>query len=226
MKQYIKNCFYAGAIALLPVALTLYFTLWVIGIIIVFIKDSFFIKLMVDHLFTLDSVTTRQEAELYIKPVIYLLSIAGIALSITFIGGGLKFVIGRRVAQFLDRVFIKIPVIKSIYTTINQITKLLSSDKSNSYKKVALIEYPRTGVFSLGFLTSDIDRPLTYITKDTDLVNIFIPTSPNPTSGMFVMVPRSEVRFLDMRVEDAVKLIVSGGAVMPTEVKKNSKVSC
>lgn len=220
MKRYIKNCFYAGIIALLPVVLTLYLTSLAVGFIITFIRDSFLIKVMVDYVFSLDSVTTRQEAELYIKPIIYLISIAGIALSVTFIGGGLKFVIGRRIAHFLDRIFTKIPVIKSIYTTINQIIKLLSSDKSSSYKKVALIEYPRNGVFSLGFLTSDVDKPLNYISENLQLVNIFIPTSPNPTSGMFVMVPKNDVRFLDMKVEDAVKLIVSGGAVLPTD-KKN-----
>lgn len=215
MKRYIKNSFYTGSIALLPVVLTLYLTSLIVGTAITFIKDSFFIKHMVDYVFSLDSVATRQEAELYIKPLIYLLSLVGIALCLSLIGAGLKFVVGKKVAQFLDNIFTKIPVVKSIYTTINQITQLLSSDKSTSYKKVVVVEYPRDGIFSLGFLTSDLNEDLNYLSEDLKLVNVFIPTSPNPTSGMFLMVPVDEVRFSDMKVEDAVKLIVSGGAVMP-----------
>ena len=216
MKKYLKSSFYAGSIALLPVVLTLYITSLIAGSAINFIKDSFFIKFMVDYVFSLESVTTRQEAEFYIKPVIYLLSLVGIALGIALIGAGLKFVIGKKIADILDKTFNRIPVIKSIYTTINQIIHLLSSDKSNSYKQVVLVEYPRDGIFSLGFLTSDLSRDLSYLSKDFELVNVFIPTSPNPTSGMFLMVPKNEVNFLDMKVEEAVKLIVSGGAVMPS----------
>lgn len=215
MKKYIKSSFYAGSVALLPVVLTLYITSLVAGSAITFIKGSFLIKLMVDYVFSLDSVTTRQEAELYIKPLIYLLSLVGIAICLSLIGAGLKFVIGKKIAQLLGSLFNKIPVIKSIYTTINQITQLLSSDKSAAYKKVVVVEYPRDGIFSLGFLTSDLNEDLNYLSEDLKLVNVFIPTSPNPTSGMFLMVPVNEVRFLDMKVEDAVKLIVSGGAVIP-----------
>lgn len=217
MKRHIKNAFYTGAIALLPLVLTLYFTSLIIDIIIVFIKDSFLITLMVDYVFNLDGVTTRHEAQLYIKPVIYLFSLGGIALCIILIGACLKFVIGRKIILTLDKVFTKIPIIKSIYTTVSQITKLISSDKSSSYKKVVVVEYPRSGVFSLGFLTSDINESLNYVCEDLKLVNVFIPTSPNPTSGMFVMVPKSEISVLNMKVEDAVKLIVSAGAVLPAK---------
>lgn len=217
MKLYIKSSFYAGIIALLPVVLTLYITSLIAGTAISFIKDSFFIKFMIDYIFSLESVTTRQEAEFYIKPIIYILSLVGMALGIVFIGAGLKFVIGKKIAHFLDKIFNKIPVIKSIYTTINQIIQLLSSDKSNSYKQVVLVQYPRDGIYSLGFLTSDLSKDLNYLSKDIELVNVFIPTSPNPTSGMFLMVPKNEVNFLEMKVEEAVKLIVSGGAVMPTK---------
>ncbi len=220
MKSRMKNWFYTGLIAVLPVVLTIYFVSWVAKLIITFIGNSFVVKYITDYLLKMESITTRQEAEIYIKLTVYILAIVGVFIGVTIVGMTLKLVIGRKIANSLEKLFTKIPIIKSVYTTLSQITGLVSSDKSKSYQKVVLLEYPRRGIYSLGFLTSDGNSYFEDITGRSKLLNVFIPTSPNPTSGMFVMVQESEARVLDMKVEEAVKLIISGGAVLPETAEK------
>ncbi len=220
MKSRMKNWFYTGLIAVLPVVLTLYFVSWVAKLVITFIGNSFLVKYITDSLLAMDSITTRQEAEVYIKVAVYILAVIGMFIGITIVGMTLKLVIGRKIANSLEKLFTRIPIIKSVYTTLSQITGLVSSDKSKSYQKVVLLEYPRRGIYSLGFLTSDGNEYFEDITGRPKLLNIFIPTSPNPTSGMFVMVQESEAIVLDMKVEEAVKLIISGGAVLPETAEK------
>jgi len=220
MKSRIKNWFYTGLIAVLPVVLTVYFVSWVAKVVIAFIGNSFMVKYVTDYLLEMDSITTRQEAEVYIKVAVYIFAVLGVFIGITLVGMTLKLVIGKKIANGLERLFTKIPIIKSIYTTLSQITSMVSSDKSKSYQKVVLLEYPRKGIYSLGFLTSHGNEYFEDITGKVRLLNIFIPTSPNPTSGMFVMVRESEAKILEMKVEEAVKLIISGGAVLPDMMKK------
>lgn len=220
MKSRVKNWFYTGLISVLPVVLTIYFVSWVARIVIGFIGKSFVVKSITEYLLTMDSITTRQEAEIYIKIAVYTLAVVGMFLGITLVGLTLKLVIGRKIANALERLFTKIPIIKSVYTTLSQITSMISSDKSKSYQKVVLLEYPRRGIFSLGFLTSDGNWYFEDLLGRRKLLNVFIPTSPNPTSGMFVMVDESQAKILDMKVEEAVKLIISGGAVIPESVEK------
>ncbi len=220
MKSRMKNWFYTGLIAVLPVVLTIYFVSWIAKLIITFIGNSFVVKYITDYLLKMESITTRQEAEIYIKLAVYILAIVGVFIGVTIVGMTLKLVIGRKIANSLEKLFTKIPIIKSVYTTLSQITGLVSSDKSKSYQKVVLLEYPRRGIYSLGFLTSDGNSYFEDITGRSKLLNVFIPTSPNPTSGMFVMVQESEARVLDMKVEEAVKLIISGGAVLPETAEK------
>ncbi|GLI57022.1 transporter [Propionigenium maris DSM 9537] len=220
MKSRMKNWFYTGLIAVLPVVLTIYFVSWVAKLVITFIGNSFVVKYITDYLLKMESITTRQEAEVYIKITVYVLAVIGVFIGVTIVGMTLKLVIGRKIANSLEKLFTRIPIIKSVYTTLSQITGLVSSDKSKSYQKVVLLEYPRKGIYSLGFLTSDGNEYFEDITGRPKLLNVFIPTSPNPTSGMFVMVQESEARVLDMKVEEAVKLIISGGAVLPETAEK------
>lgn len=220
MKNRMKNWFYTGLIAVLPVVLTIYFVSVVSKFILGFIGNSFIVKYITDHLIRLDSVTT-QEVEAYIKAAVYVIAIISIVLGITIVGMTLKLVIGRKIANSLEKLFSRIPIIKSVYTTLSQIVAMASSDKSKSYQKVVLLEYPRKGIYSLGFLTSDGNEYFEDITGRPRLLNVFIPTSPNPTSGMFVMVQESEAEILNMKVEEAVKLIISGGAVLPDSIKKH-----
>ncbi len=218
MKKKLKNWFYTGLIALLPVILTFYFLAWIFQMGIRLLKESIFVKLLTDFLLGMERFNKREQIEIYIKISVYLIAIVGIFFTITIVGLTLKHVIGKRIANGLEKLFVKLPIIKQVYTTLSQITGLVSSDKEKSYKKVVLVEYPRKGIYSLGFLTSNGNRYFEEIMGKEKLLNIFIPTSPNPTSGMFIMMEEKDVKILNIKVEEAVKLIISGGAIIPDSV--------
>ena len=96
------------------------------------------------------------------------------------------------------------------------------SNKSSAFKKVVLLEYPRKGIWILGLVSTDTEGEVKDILK-TDMVNVFIPTTPNPTSGFLIFVPLEDVIYLDMSVEEALKFIISGGIVSPEKMKKIKK---
>lgn len=208
----IKGYFYTGLIALLPIVLTLYIFNWIANILILLIKDTFLTRMIREGF--VHYVKTN-DLDFYINGVIYLLSILTIVLIIGLIGAMMRHVLVEKLAQGVESVFTRVPIVKHIYSTINQIVTLVSSEKSKSYQKVVLIEYPRKGIYSLGFLTSEHNSFIEAILDEEKMCNIFVPTSPNPTSGMFIVMPQREVKVLDIKIEDAIKLIISGGVINP-----------
>ena len=126
-------------------------------------------------------------------------------------------------ANFVGRAFVggweslmnRIPVVRSIYSAAKNFAEIVFSDSSHAFKRVLLIEYPRKGIYSLAFQTSSELGEVQERTGE-DVVCCFVPTTPNPTSGYVVMVPRNEVRVLDMEVDEALKMIISLGVVVPT----------
>lgn len=121
---------------------------------------------------------------------------------------------GRRLVSLYESVLNRIPLVRSVYGGVKHFTEMVFSDKGRSFKKVLLIEYPRTGLYSLAFLTSDHLEEVQARTGET-VVTVFLPTTPNPTSGFMLFVPLSGIIELDMSVEDAVKMVVSLGVVVP-----------
>jgi uncharacterized membrane protein len=121
---------------------------------------------------------------------------------------------GRRLVSLYEGVLNRIPLVRSVYGGVKHFTEMVFSDKGRSFKKVLLIEYPRTGLYSLAFLTSDHLEEVQARTGET-VVTVFLPTTPNPTSGFMLFVPLSGIIELDMSVEDAVKMVVSLGVVVP-----------
>lgn len=138
--------------------------------------------------------------------------------------------IGMFAAGFMGKFFLKLgewlvykmPFISSIYSVLKQIFETFLSNKSNAFKKVVLLEYPRKGIWILGFVSADTDGEVKELLKQ-EMVNIFIPTTPNPTSGFLIFVPREDVVELDMSVEDGIKFVISGGIVAPQEAKRLKK---
>ena len=204
-----RNYFYAGLIVVLPIFLTLFVLNWIINIIISLTTGSFFVKLINQFIYYFGF--QENEKVVYIVYGIYLLLIL---LSIVFIGAITRNIVGKKIRKGVDSLICKLPLIKQIYTTMKQIVKLVSSQKNPGYKKVVAVEYPRKGIYSIGFLTAENNTILQDVYKK-EFYNVFIPTSPNPTSGMFICVPREEVKELDISIESAVKLIVSGGVITP-----------
>lgn len=124
---------------------------------------------------------------------------------------------GRELINLGERIVRRIPLVRSIYAAVKQVTEsMFSSDKS--FRKVVLVEYPRTGSWSLAFQTGNGAEEVCRKTGK-DLTNVFIPTTPNPTSGFFLMVPREEVIELDMSVDDGLKMLLSVGVVVPPHRK-------
>ena len=128
---------------------------------------------------------------------------------ITIIGGLSLSFIGKKILQVVNDLFKKIPILRTIYSAIGQMTETLAPNKK-SKKSVVLIEYPRKGTWAVGFATKDNKGEISKKTNK-NLVNVFVPTTPNPTSGFLLMFPKDEVVYLDMSFEEASKFIVSAG---------------
>jgi len=139
-----------------------------------------------------------------------------VALLIIIIGVGFvaRNYIGNQVVGIGDRIVARIPLINRIYGAIKQISNAFFSSQREVFKKAVLFEYPRKGVYSIGFFTQDTRGPVQEA-LDADVVSVFLPTTPNPTSGFLLFIPKSEIIDVDLTMEEAMKLIVSGGAIIP-----------
>jgi len=190
----LRNYFITGIIVLVPIGFTLYLTIFLVNISSNLIPEE-------------------------INPNSYLpFSIPGleIALSIIFITLigfiSLSF-IGKRILKLINDLLKRIPFLRTIYSAIGQMTESFASKKNNK-KSVVLVQYPRKGTWAVGFATKDNKGEISKKTN-VELVNVFVPTTPNPTSGFLLMFPKNEIIYLDMSFEEASKFIVSAGTSNP-----------
>ena len=190
-----RNYFITGIFVLIPIGITLYLTLFIISIS--------------------SRILPRE-----INPNYYLpYNIPGLEIFIsiiliTFIGWLSLSFLGKRFLELFNNILKKIPILRTIYSAISQMTETFTQKDSGS-KSVVLVEYPRKGSWAVGFATKDNKGEISNKTKKK-LVNVFVPTTPNPTSGFLLMFPKDEVIYLDMSFEDASKFIVSAGTSNPT----------
>ena len=150
----------------------------------------------------------------------FLLTIIGVivfVLLITLVGMFTRNLIGIAFFRVLERFFEQIPVVKSVFSAIKQISEVFLQSRRTAFQKVVLFAYPRQDLFSIGFVTRDDPA--------NQLVNVFLPTAPNPTSGYMLLVPRQELVELRIPVEEAIKLIVSGGSIMTTSQAEQVETS-
>ena len=130
---------------------------------------------------------------------------------------------GKRFVDFWESLLERIPLVRNIYSAVKRFAEIILSDSSQSFSRVLLIEYPRKGLYSLSFQTSqnlgEIQEKI-----GEDVVCVFVPTTPNPTSGLILMVPEKDVIELDMNVEDALKMVISLGVVVPDEDKEKNNL--
>ncbi len=208
-----KSYFYTGLIALLPIVLTVYIFNWIVGIMMTLLGNSF-ITIIIKEL--LGRFVEEGDTEYYFQLLVYVISLITMVSGTCIVGFILKIVFFARIIKNVKEVVLKIPLIKQVYTTISQIIEITMSDREKSYEKVVMVEYPRKGIYSIGFLTSENNFIVSEaIESEEKLYNVFIPTSPNPTSGMFIIVPAKDVKLLDVKIDDAVKMIISGGVILP-----------
>ena len=130
---------------------------------------------------------------------------------------------GKRIVSFWESLLERIPLVRNIYSAVKRFAEIVLADSAQSFSKVLLIEYPRRGLYSLSFQTSQNLGEIQGKTGE-DLVCVFVPTTPNPTSGLILMVPEQDVIELDMGVEDALKMVISLGVVVPGEDTVNQSI--
>lgn len=127
---------------------------------------------------------------------------------------------GRKLVRLGERLLARIPLVRSIYSGVKQVMETMFSGSGKSFRSVVLIEYPRRGIWTLAFLTGEQGTAEIEDRAGDGLSHIFVPTTPNPTSGFFLMVPTKEVLVLDMSIDDGLKMIISAGVVVPKEKKE------
>jgi uncharacterized membrane protein len=131
---------------------------------------------------------------------------------ITLIGFMTSNLLGQKLIDTGERLISNIPLVKNVYAAVKQISDAVRSSTGKNYRRVVLIQYPRKGIYTLAFVTGVSEGEIQEKTQDK-VINLFVPTTPNPTSGFYLMVPETDVTDLDMSVEDAFKLLISGGMV-------------
>lgn len=132
--------------------------------------------------------------------------------------------VGRRLIAYVEEWLQRLPLVRSVYATMRQLTDAFLAQDQTAFKRVAMIEYPRRGSWGVGFVTGEVAGGPMGLTEGETYYNVFLPTTPNPTSGFLLILPASEVRLLDISVEDGLKLVISGGVVVPDSLLASETV--
>lgn len=199
----VRNNFITGLVVLVPIGVTIWLvwtvTGWIDGVVLPLVPSKF----NPEVLFGID---------------IRGLGVVFFLLFTLLIGWMAKGMIGRSFIHWGERVVARMPVVRSVYNGIKQIAETVFAQSEQSFDRVVLIEYPRKGLWGLGFVSTSAKGEVNRrIPVDEQVLSVFLPTTPNPTSGFLLFVPRSEAIELDMSVEEAAKLIISAGLVAPEE---------
>ena len=198
----LRNYFFAGILVTAPLAITIYFV-W----IFVNFVDSKVTNFFPDFFFSFPIEIPGSGLLVFITSMI-------------LIGWFTASFLGRIIVRFGEKILSRVPVIRGIYTAVKQIFGTVLKKQSDAFRQVVLIEYPRKGSWAMGFLTGSTKGEVQKITKD-EIVNVFLPTTPNPTSGFLLFIPKRDVRPLKMSVDEGIKMIISAGIITPS--KKNKK---
>jgi len=130
---------------------------------------------------------------------------------------------GRKLVGLWERLLSRIPLVRSVYSAVKQLVETTIAGNGSSFRKVVLVEFPRRGMWTLAFLTNEVQGVVQQATG-REVISVYIPTTPNPTGGYFVLVPREDVREIDLSVDDGLKMLLSMGAVNPAEKQKDQAV--
>jgi len=216
----LKKNFYTGLLMILPVVITYYIFNWLFNLAFRIINNTIIIKILKR---LVDFGFGEKADTFYMQVSVYIAAFLIIFLSITVLGYMTKVVFFSKIIRRAINILERIPIIKTVYSTSKQIIGIVYSDNGESvYKKVVAVEFPRKGLYAIGFLTADKNTALKEILPDKEIVNVFIPTAPNPTSGFLLCLPKEEVHYLNMSVEWAFKLIVSGGYITEAKTEDNN----
>ena len=186
----LRNNFFAGAVVLIPIGITLYLSLFIIKV-------------------SSNILPKELNPNNYLPFEIPGIEIIIAVIIITFIGWLSLSFLGKKIFELINRILKRIPILRTIYSAINQMTESLTKS-DNKQKSVVLLEYPKKDVWAVGFATKE-NKGIINDKIGNELINVFVPTTPNPTSGFLLMVPKKNLIFLDITFEQASKFIVSAG---------------
>ncbi len=190
-KHILRRSFITGLVALIPLFLTIYIAIKVVEII-------------------------ESAADIFLGPLAAIPGLGFILfiLIVLFVGFITQYYLGRQAFEFLENVFTRIPFVKNIYSSIKQVSQSVYNRDKFLIKKTVLLEYPKKDSFAMGFITSELTHPENFgLDKDARYYSVFVPTTPNPTSGFNLILKESQIIPLDMSTEEGMKFIISLGSV-------------
>ncbi len=206
MLKKIRAYFFTGLLVLLPIIGTVGIIYWLFIVVTNFLINP------------LESYFPEN-----IKPVIIRFASLLVAfIIVVFIGMLGKIVFLKKIARPVEGLLARIPLFNRIYNFFKQISSAIWKSRATILNGVVLLEYPRKGIWSIGFTTSHVPSRTSDVLKN-EMMGVFITTTPNPTTGVYILVPKKDIIFLSMPVEDGLKLVVSGGTIEPSEIKKINK---
>lgn len=205
----LRASFLTGLVVLVPIALTMYlfwtFVGWIDSWVLPFVPNAYQPEALLQRVFGED----------------FTLNVRGVGVVVfllftIFVGWMAKGFVGRSFLSWAERQVERMPVVRSVYNGLKQIAETVFSQRENSFEKACLVEYPRKGIWAVAFISTSAKGEIdASIPRNEQLMSIFLPTTPNPTSGFLLFVPKSDVIELEMSVEDAAKLVISAGLVYP-----------
>lgn len=208
--ESLRKAFVTGLLFCLPVSLTIYIIVWLVNFLASPARGG--LKYFL-HFFGVDLPATP-----LFNAAVTIVAAVIVAVAIAFIGFVSRNLFGRFFIGLLEKLLHRLPMVRSIYSAIKQIIDTFSvGGKEETFSRAVMVEFPRRDCWTIGFLTHEGETEFSRL-AGTALVHVFVPTTPNPTGGYMIFVPANEIKPLDVSVADAMKMIVSGGALIPEEM--------
>lgn len=203
----LRNYFFTGLIVAAPLSITIYITWSLIGWVDDWVKPL---------------IPSSYNPDTYLPFTVPGFGLIVAILALTLLGAATANLFGRTIVRYSELMLDRTPLVRSIYRGLKQIFETVLSQSSGTFQKVGLIEYPRKGLWSIVFVSTETRGELVDHAggDDNDLYSVFLPTTPNPTSGYLLFVPKRDVAILDMTVEEAAKVVISAGLVVPESQAK------
>ncbi len=217
MLARLRTSFLTGIVVIAPVALTIWLIWsvigWFDGFVLPFVPDAYRPEQILNTIFGYD-------LKLNIRGV----GVVVFLVFATLVGWLAKGLIGRSFIKYAENLVNRMPVVRSFYSGIKQIAETVFAQQERSFEKACMIEYPRKGIWAIGFISTTAKGEIAERnSSEGPMVSVFVPTTPNPTSGFLLFFPKADIVELDMSIEDAAKLVISAGLVYPPSKKTSSK---
>lgn len=203
----LRAYFMAGILITAPISITVYLA-WL------------FISYVDDKVTPL--IPVRYNPETYLPYGLPGLGVVVVVVGLTLIGALTAGFVGRFFQRVWERVMDKVPVLRGVYKALKQILETVLAQQSNAFREAVLVEYPRRGMWVIAFITGRTKGEVQSLTEDK-VINLFVPTTPNPTSGFLIFVPEKDIVPLSMSVEEAMKMVISGGIVTPSDQRSEDE---